>query len=407
MIPMGSDLCLRVGGSAALALAIALGAATTRAQEPVTRAMAIEQAQAEKAQRVRPFEPDKAEKYLNQVENILGAGLRWHPYFQSAYSGGGFTLGGGYRTPIGGYNSVDVRGSYTFKGYKRFESEFLAPRVFKRHASLSVIGGWREATQVGFFGLGGASSKDDRVNYGFTQLYGMGIVEVRPGNRLLALRGGIEASQWEQGTGSGSYPSVEDMYSPATLAGLGETITYIHSHATVGIETRPAPGYARRGGFYGVTFRDFSDTGGDYGFKQIDYEAIQHVPLLRETWVLSLRAAASTTGTKTGQAIPFFMLPSIGGGSSLRGYNSWRFRDRNSLLLQAEWRVMVNRFFDTAIFYDTGKVTADTRNLDLHDLEDDYGIGFRLHGPLTTPLRIDFAKSHEGLSIVFSSSAAF
>jgi outer membrane protein assembly factor BamA len=101
------------------------------------------------------------------------------------------------------------------------------------------------------------------------------------------------------------------------------------------------------------------------------------------------------------------MLPSLGGGSSLRGYNSWRFRDRNSLILQAEWRVIVNRFFDTAVFYDTGKVTAHTRNLDLHDLEDDYGIGFRLHGPLATPLRIDLAKSHEGLSIVFSSSAVF
>jgi outer membrane protein assembly factor BamA len=235
----------------------------------------------------------------------------------------------------------------------------------------------------------------------------MGVFEARPGNRLLALRGGVEASQWEQGAGSGSYPSIEEAYSPDALAGLNQTITYIHSHATVGIETRPAPGYARRGGFYGVTFRDFSDTGGDYGFKQVDYEAIQHVPLLRETWVLSFRAAASTTGTKTGQAIPFFMLPSLGGGSSLRGYNSWRFRDRNSLILQAEWRVIVNRFFDTAVFYDTGKVTAHTRNLDLHDLEDDYGIGFRLHGPLATPLRIDLAKSHEGLSIVFSSSAVF
>lgn len=32
------------------------------------------------------------------------------------------------------------------------------------------------------------------------------------------------------------------------------------------------------------------------------------------------------------------MLPSVGGGSSLRGFASWRFRDRNSLLLQAEWR---------------------------------------------------------------------
>ena len=42
------------------------------------------------------------------------------------------------------------------------------------------------------------------------------------------------------------------------------------------------------------------------------------------------------------------MMPSLGGGSSLRGYASWRFRDMNSLLLQAEWRVLVNSFFDMA-----------------------------------------------------------
>ena len=202
-------------------------------------------------------------------------------------------------------------------------------------------------------------------------------------------------------------PSVEEVYVESSLPGLGRTIGYLHSHAGVGIDTRPAPDYARRGGSYGVTFRDFTDTDGDYGFKQVDYEAIQHIPLLRDAWVISLRAAASTTGTKTGQQIPFFMLPSIGGGSSLRGYGSWRFRDRNSVLLQAEWRIIVNRFVDTALFYDTGKVTAHTRDLNLRDLEDDYGFGFRFHGPLTTPLRIDFAKSHEGLSIVFASSAVF
>jgi len=101
------------------------------------------------------------------------------------------------------------------------------------------------------------------------------------------------------------------------------------------------------------------------------------------------------------------MLPSVGGGSSLRGYSSWRFRDRNSMVATAEWRVIVNRFLDTAVFYDTGKVTAHARDLDFSDLKHDYGIGVRFHGPLATPLRVDFAKGNEGLSIVFAASAAF
>ncbi len=397
-------LCAAVGRSAVL---VVLAAATAAAQEPPTRVADIERAQAEKAGALHPYQPGKVEAYMNEAENLLTAGLRVHPFFQSAYSGGGFTLGAGYRHPVSAYNTVDMRGSFTFSGYKRVEAELVAPRLFRRRARFSALGGWREATQVGYYGTGTANSKSDRVNYGFKQLYGIGVLDVRPATRFVVLRAGVEASQWEQTPGSGSVPSVDEVYSPEALPGLGRTIAYAHSHGMLGIDTRQAPGYARRGAFYGVTFHDFTDLDGQYGFKQVDYEALQHVPLLRDTWVLSFRGAASITGTKSGQQIPFFMLPSVGGGSSLRGYGSWRFRDRNSLLLQAEWRIVVNRFLDTAVFYDTGKVTAHTRDLNLQDLQDDYGFGFRLHGPLATPLRIDLASSHEGFSIVFSSSAAF
>jgi outer membrane protein assembly factor BamA len=105
--------------------------------------------------------------------------------------------------------------------------------------------------------------------------------------------------------------------------------------------------------------------------------------------------------------MPYFMLPSLGGGSTLRGFTSWRFRDRQSLLLTAEWRVLVNRFIDTALFYDAGKVTRNISDLDLDGLKKNYGIGFRLHGPAATPLRIEFAKSNEGFAVIFGASAAF
>src|SRR6185295_18696960 len=109
----------------------------------------------------------------------------------------------------------------------------------------------------------------------------------------------------------------------------------------------------------------------------------------------------STTAVKNNQEIPFFMLPSLGSGSTLRGFSSWRFRDRNSLLLQAEWRIMVNRFFDTAVFYDAGKVAALTADLNFDDLKSDYGFGVRLHGPFATPLRVELARGNEGLRFVF------
>jgi outer membrane translocation and assembly module TamA len=134
---------------------------------------------------------------------------------------------------------------------------------------------------------------------------------------------------------------------------------------------------------------------------------VQHSPILREAWVLSLRAHAETTYSKDGEEIPFFMLPSLGGGSTLRGFGSWRFRDRNSLLLQGEWRIMANRFFDTALFYDTGKVAARTSDLDFHGMSHDVGVGFRFHSPDATMLRVEVAQSEEGTRVVFAAGHVF
>ncbi len=114
-----------------------------------------------------------------------------------------------------------------------------------------------------------------------------------------------------------------------------------------------------------------------------------------------------TAYSKSGQQIPFFMMPSIGGGDDLRAYSSWRLRDLNSLMLQAEWRVLVNRFLDMAVFYDTGRVASRLDQLKLNDLLYNVGIGFRFHGPATTPLRMELAKGSEGWALVLGASQAF
>jgi hemolysin activation/secretion protein len=221
------------------------------------------------------------------------------------------------------------------------------------------------------------------------------------------LRGGAELSQWSQRPGEGDVPSVDVVYTPQELPGLGITTTYLHSQGTVGFDWRPAQGYARRGGFYGITLHDYADSDEKFGFRQLDYEVIQHFPILREAWVFSLHGLAQTTFTKSDQQIPFFMLPSVGSGSTLRGFTSQRFRDQNSLLLQAEWRIMVNRFLDTAVFYDAGKVTARRSDLNLEGLKSDFGFGARFHGPFATPLRIEVAHGTEGFAFIFVTHPAF
>ena len=395
-----------------MAIATLTCAGSAAAQEPApapaSRASLLEKAQADKAAELRPYEPDRVEKALNRVEKILRRGVNLHPFFDSAYSGGGFTLGAGYVKYLSDYNTLDFRGSITFSGYKRIESEFLAPRLFNRRGRLSLLGGWRDATAVGFYGLGTENtSVNDRVNYAFEQPYGAAVLDFWPTRKFLLLRGGLDLSTWNTTSGNGPEPPIDDVYTPETLPGLGGSPTYLHSEATVGIDTRTSPGYTRKGSYLGVSFHNFHDSNGQFGFHRTDYEAIQHIPILKETWVVALHARAELATSADGQAVPYFMMPALGGGTSLRGFSSWRFRDLNSLLLQAEWRIIGSRIAEMALFYDAGRVTS--RRSDLFDghFKSDYGVGFRLHGRFATPLRVEFAHGNEGLSLVFSAKAPF
>lgn len=380
--------------------------AQTAPADAQTRAGAIEAQQQEKAGSLAPYEPNKAEMWVKKIEEMFLTGdMKWHPWFTSAYGGGGFTLGAGYLSRVGDYDTLDVRGSYTFSNYKRLEAEYIAPRLMDRRARLSVLGGWREAPQVNFFGVGNDSDQDARSNYGFRQPYLAGLLKVRPTRGALLLTGGAEFSQWDQFPGEGNTPTVGDAF--PTVNGLNAKVTYLHTQGSVAIDTRPAEDYARRGGYYGVTLHHYGDQDDAYTFEQVNYEAIQHIPVLRDAWVVSLRGKVETTMRDNDDEVPFFMLPGLGSGSNLRGYQNLRFRDRHSLLMQAEWRVLVNSFIDTAIFFDAGKVAARKSDLDFNDLHTDFGIGFRLHGPFATPVRIELARGSEGFNLVFAASASF
>ena len=65
-----------------------------------TRQAEIEREQAEKAMNLHPYVVNKAERVFQRVDTVLEGGtLRWHPFFENAYAGGGFTLGSKRNAP--------------------------------------------------------------------------------------------------------------------------------------------------------------------------------------------------------------------------------------------------------------------------------------------------------------------
>jgi hypothetical protein len=373
-----------------------------------TRAAVIAEAQAAKAEQVQPYVPSKAEQVASNLKRrLLESPNGFYPWFDSVYGGGGFTLGGGYRQFYGDRTYWTARGLFSAKSYKLAELVTDSFDLARGRVDLHGVVGWRDATQVAFFGVGGDTTTADQSNFRMKQTYVGGTA--RAGGRGPAVFDfGFFYEDYALQSGTGSSPSIENAYSAETAPGLGVDPAYLHMVWTGGLDTRwPGPGYARRGGLYAVSYDGFFDTDDTYTFDRLQAEVVHHVPLLRENWVLSLHGVARTT-LDDGDTVPYFLLPALGSGSTLRGYQSWRFRDRHSLLLSGEWRWIPSRLFlDMALFYDAGKVASRREDLNFSGLKGNYGVGVRFHGPTATPLRIDVARGDEGVNIVFSGAAAF
>jgi len=100
-------------------------------------------------------------------------------------------------------------------------------------------------------------------------------------------------------------------------------------------------------------------------------------------------------------------MPDLGGSHLLRGYSSWRFRDRNRMVLTGEYRWTAGPFVDMSLFLDAGKVTAQARDLDLTGLTKTYGVGLTLHTPTTTLTRLELVRTPHGISVMLSFSPSF
>ena len=198
--------------------------------------------------------------------------------------------------------------------------------------------------------------------------------------------------------------SIGEEYDDASAPGLSAQPNYLRSIAFVEIDSR-RPLNARKGGWYRAELSHYDDRDlSAYSFTRLDVDLRQFVSFLSERRVLMGRVAASTSDTASGQQMPFYLMPTLGGNDSLRGYRDYRFRGPHALLLQAEYRFEVWSGLDAAFFYDAGKVAMRRADLDLNDLESDYGVGFRFNTDNGIVLRVDAAfGSRDGnhLWIVF------
>jgi hypothetical protein len=393
-------------GCASVLLWGVLGAnAPVQAQD--TRDEELARKQAEKAKQVKAYEPGRGERAVELFETFVLTPPRFYPFFGSVYPGGLLAVGPGYRQAIGDTALLDVHGAWSIRNYKLADATLRLPELADRRVRFTLRANYIDAPSVSYYGRGNDSREEDRVTFAYQPTSAEAIVRIRP-VRPLVMSGGVQRLETNIDRGSGSPAPIDDRFGPADLAGFGEDLTFTRTHASIGIDWRDAPGYSRRGGLYQVQWFDYRAADGrPYDFRRVDAEIVQFIPVMQANWVFVLRGLASVTETDDGQEVPFYLLPDLGGSGELPGYPSWRFRDRNRILVSGEYRWTPGQFVDMALFYQAGKVTARRADLDLDHLRDSYGVGIRFHAPTATVMRIELAKTKEGLGLVMAFSQGF
>jgi hypothetical protein len=379
------------------------------AQTPVTRAEALRRAREEKQRTLTPYAPGTLEKTMHVIEDraIFFLGREgFYPKLGSITTGSGFAYGVGFRDRriLDRRGTLEIWTGASIKSYWAAEARATFPDLAGGRLRLEGYARRHDYPQEDFFGVGPDARRIDHTSFALRSTSVGARAGIRPAAFVLA-GAGLEHLQPRIGDGRDRVlPSIGDIFHEATAPGLARQPDFVRASAFLEIDYRE-PKNARRGGWYRVEASRFHDRAFDaWTFDRLDVDLRQFVGFLAGRRVLAARAHLSTSNVAAGHQVPFYVMPTLGGHDTLRGFREHRFRGPHALLLQGEYRWEIWSGLDAALFYDAGKVALHRSDLGLDGLERDYGFGFRFNTNDGVVMRIDAGfGSREGkhLYIVF------
>lgn len=351
----------------------------------------------------QPPLPDKLKSFGDKVrksalvQRLQNHGDGFYPRAFSLTTGASWSAGAGYRRHILDDRAVFDSGTeFSIRGYRLVETSIEFPSLPNR---LYFRGDarYRHFPQEDFFGIAGASREPLRSTY----LLQTGEVWSTVGMRVLPkMTAGVELGWLDVNVGrgtDGNYPIVQDLFDVAAVPGLYEQPNYLRTGVFWDYDRRDEPKYPRSGTRYRAGFNDYRDLTLDrYSFKRFDAEMSAFMPVMADRDVIALRGRLTYANNKPGHIVPFYMLPTMGGGTSLRAFDEFRYRAENALLVNGEYRWGVHKFVDVAFFGDAGKVSNDYQGINPKGLIANYGVGLRLHTATRGLFRFDIAHGREG-----------
>ena len=396
-----------------LAASILCFAATALAQD--SRQEILLEKKQEKAEELSSYEVSKLEARFLRLErvrfprNILERGYRGiRPLVGGMPSGSGFVLGVGYlRDPDFGLFRLEGNARYSTRSFAELDAgmEFPSPRLGRKlHARVNTT--YQDYTSLGFFGLGNDSSEESRTFFGQkNKIFGGGVTAALSDS--FELTGDVDRQRVEIEGGERD-PSLETVFGPISVpgfTGINRDFNVFRIGATLRLldQVIPSAGITLSGEAQRYDDRDSSV----FNFYRFVGEVKAYVPLGYRNRMLAMRLRTSHASADDSGRVPFYMMETLGGARTIRGFREYRFRDTRNILINVEYRWEVWTHINFAVFFDAGKVFSDASDTDFTGFHTGYGFGVRVHGPGGTIFRVDLARSTEGYKLHIGAGPSF
>jgi hypothetical protein len=373
-------------------------AAQSQEAPPSSRADQIQSQRLNKAANLRVEERGKVEKYLLRAQR----GVRRLPIqigVGGLGPGAGFAVGSSAewnsstdRLQIKAWGAVSVNRFYHAGSGVYFPTSL-------NHLTLSLEGSHSDAPQLEYYGPGPDSVLSDRSNY-------------RREDTLFNLRlalddrrrgGACHLGELLLNVGPGkneSIPSTETLFGPGQAPGVDVQSNFVIAGCSAGLDARDFAGDPHRGTFAEVAYdRYYAQSDDQFSFHRLSGVAEQYVPFLNKKRVVVLRAQTDISLHSSDQVVPFYLQPTLGSDTELRGFRRYRFYDENALALTGEYRWEIHTGFDMALFSDFGKVFHRPGEISLSGMESSFGFGFRFKNGRKMVARLDTGFSREGIQV--------
>ena len=371
--------------------------------EPAERAEEITAERLQKAQTLTNAQTQTQPKagFLKQAGHVLGR-------LPLSFEVDGLGPGAGGRINYDQWwrnEDDDVRGnlwgSALLHGFYSFGSSVMFRHVTPADLTFSVAALRSDSPQLEYYGEGMNSSIHNRTDYRLenTQLAILGSYERRHFGET------CQVAQRFVNVGPGTndnLPSTESVFSPAEAPGIDVQPNFLIAGCSSRFDWRNVPGVPTQGTYVEGGYERYQAQGDNqFSFNRVSGLVEHYIPFLNHKRVIQLRARTDLSFHSDSQVVPFYLQPTLGSDTDLRGYRRYRFYDENLFSVNAEYRWEISTGFDMALFVDGGKVFARPGEIGFKNMDGSAGFGIRFNNTLQTIARLDVGFSREGVQVWF------